>query len=176
MSNPFEALGIPETATAEEVRHAYHLLAKRCHPDHFQDEEQQKKAHEQMIALNRAYEEALRLATARANSPFTQQISCGDAIQLADKMMRQHKPESALRQLMCAATKDAAWFNKQGQILMAMEQYDSAHQSFREAVRRDPDNILYRRGALDAALALRESQSLRGKIRHFLKSVRQSLR
>ncbi len=168
MTNPFETLGVSPGASAEEVRHAYHALAKKWHPDHFQDPEEQRIAQEKMVLINRAYQEALHLATARAVSPYTQEIACEDAVHLAQKMLRQRSPESALRQLMRASTKNAAWYNQQGLILMAMEQYESAHQSFREAVRRDPTNNNYRRGALDAAVALRKSKSLAGRLKKLL--------
>ena len=161
-------LGIKPTASSEEVRHAYHLMAKKYHPDRFQDPEQQKAAQEKMTELNKAYQEALRLTTARATSPYMQEISCEDSIQLSAKMLRQQHPESALRELMRASTKNAAWYNQQGLVLMAMEQYESAHQSFREAVRREPSNNVYRRGALEAAVALKESQTLAGKVRKLL--------
>ena len=51
---------------------------------------------------------------------------------------------------------------------MDLEQYESAHQSFREAVRRDPENIEYRRGALDAAVALKKSKTFSGRLHHLL--------
>lgn len=165
MNDPFALLGIQENATAEEVRHAYHLLARKYHPDQFQDGASQRVAQEKMVAINLAYREALRMATDRASKPYTQEIACGDAVQLAEKMLRQRRPESALRQLMRAREKSALWYYEQGKILMEMEQYDSANQSFREAVRREPDNILYRRGALDATIALRDSKTLAGRIR-----------
>lgn len=164
MSNPFEVLGISASATAEQVRHAYHLLARKYHPDQFQDPEQQRIAQEKMVVINLAYQEALKLANARAVSPYTQEVTCEDAVKLSRKMLRTHSPESALRQLLRASTKNAEWFYQQGLVLMEMEQYESAHQSFREAVRRDPANNQFRRGALDAAVALKHSQSLIGRI------------
>lgn len=168
MSNPFEVLDVPPTATAEQVRHAYHLLARKFHPDQFQDPEQQRIAQERMVAINLAYQEALKLANARAASPYTQEVSCEDAVKLAQKMLKNQSPESALRQLMRASTRSSEWYYEQGVVLMAMDQFDSAHQSFREAVRRDPTNNRYRRGALDAAVALKESQSFLGKLKRIL--------
>ena len=53
----------------------------------------------------------------------------------------------------------------QGNILMALKQYETAHQSYREAVRRDPDNRQFREGALDAALAIKKSKTIGGKIK-----------
>ena len=41
---------------------------------------------------------------------------------------------------------------------MGMRQYDTAHQSFREAVRLNPDNNEYRQGALEAAVAVKKHQ------------------
>lgn len=41
---------------------------------------------------------------------------------------------------------------------MNLHQYDSAHQSFREAVRREPDNLQFRRGAFNAAMTLKKHQ------------------
>lgn len=168
VNDPFAMLGIRPTMDVDVVRRAYHLKAMKIHPDHFQDPEQQKIAQEQMVALNNAYEQALRLAGAQ-KAPYTQSIACDDAIRLARKMLAQRSPESALRQLMRATTRDADWFNLQGVILMQMDQYESAHQSFREAVRRDPDNMEYRRGALDAAVAMKKANTLGGKLKSFFK-------
>ena len=169
--NPFEVLGIRPTSDANELRRAYHAQAKKYHPDHFRDPEEQKAAQEKMMALNLAYEQALKLMNSRS-APYNQSIACEDAIRLARKMLTQRSPESALRQLMRAESKDGEWYNLQGVILMQMDQYDSAHQSFREAVRRDPDNMEYRRGALDAAIAMKKAKTIGGRLQQLLKPKR----
>ena len=56
MLDPYELLGIPPEADAEQIRHAYHLLAKKYHPDRFQDPQQQRQAQEKMTQLNLAYQ------------------------------------------------------------------------------------------------------------------------
>ena len=66
-----------------------------------------------------------------------------------------------------AEVRDAAWYNLQGDILMQLHQYESAHQSYREAVRRCPDNLEFRRGALNAALEMKKSKTLQGRIKTF---------
>ena len=76
---------------------------------------------------------------------------------------------AALRQLNRADSKDAEWYFIQGNILMALRQYETAHQSYREAVRRDPENRKFREGALDAALAMKKNRPLGEKIFSFLK-------
>lgn len=169
MNNPFEVLGLGPTADAEAVRAAYRRLVKQCHPDMFQDPAQRKAAQQKMITLNLAYEEAYHLASTRHINTYASALPTDDAIGVAAKMLRQHSPESALRQLMRAETRDGSWYAMQGQILMQMEQYESAHQSYREAVRREPENNAFRQGALDAAVAMRNSQTLAGRIRRLFR-------
>lgn len=169
MNNPFEALGLEPTAGAEEVRAAYRNLVKSCHPDMFPEGPERKAAQEKMIALNLAYEEAHHLALARRVNPYHENLSLEDALNLADKMLRQHSPESALRQLMRSESRDGRWYAAQGRILLEMEQYESAHQSYREAVRREPMNNEFRRGALDAAVAMKKAKTLRGRMERWFR-------
>lgn len=158
-------LGLRATADTEEVRAAYRALVKKCHPDQFLDAEEQKAAQDKLIALNLAYEAALKLALPPKTTTYTHALPQEDAKHLALKMLGQQNPESALRQLMRAEARDADWYNMQGLILMRLKQYESAHQSFREAVRREPDNIEYRRGALDAAVAMKKAATLGGRLK-----------
>ena len=169
MNNPFEVLGLPPTADAEEVRAAYRHLVKKCHPDMFQNPEERKTAQKKMIALNLAYEAAYHLASSRRVNTYSDTLPPADALHLASKMLRQHSPESALRQLMRAESRDGNWYAMQGQILMQMDQYESAHQSYREAIRREPKNNDFRQGALDAALAMKRSKTFRGRVEKMFK-------
>lgn len=168
MNNPFAKLGLSPGATADEVRSAYRALVKKCHPDLFQDPQQQKAAQEQFIALNIAYEEALRVAVPNRDV-YQKKLSEEDAILLAQKMMRRGAPENALRQLMRTDRRGAGWYHHQGQILMTMGQYDTAEQSFRTAVRLEPDNMDYRRMALEAHVASRETRTLFGRVKRWIK-------
>lgn len=165
MNNPFAVLGLTAAADAEEVRSAYRRLVRQCHPDQFLDGDERKAAQEKMIALNLAYEEAMRLAASHKPGMYTRELPTEDAKQLARKMLRQQGPESALRQLMRADRRDAGWYDLQGQILMRLRQYESAHQSFREAVKREPDSLDFRRNALDAAVAMKKANTLGGKLK-----------
>lgn len=152
--NAFEVLGLNMDADQAQVRAAYRSHVKRCHPDQFQEKEQQERAQEQLIRLNLAYEEALRI-TAQRQVGFSS-VPVEDAKRMAQKLMEQGRTENALRQLMRASVKDAEWYYLQGELLMRMRQYASAHQSYREATRRDPDNLQYRRGAFEAAKAVKK--------------------
>ncbi|MBQ9308128.1 MAG: DnaJ domain-containing protein [Clostridia bacterium] len=166
--NPFELLGIEPTNDLEKLRRAYHLKAKTLHPDQFQDAAQQEKANREMVRLNQAYEEAVKLVSARAYNPYFDQLSCEDAVKMATKLIHQEAPERALRQLMRATSRDASWFHAQGCALMQMNQFATAEQSFRRAVSMEPENLEYRRGAFDAYAEAKRAHSLKGKIRQML--------
>ena len=171
MSNPFETLGLQPWADADEIRRTYRRLVKQCHPDTVQDPEAKQLAQERMVRLNLAYEEALRLARPRRVSPPKRETTCGEAILSAQKLLERGNAAGALRQLLRTEERSAAWYDLQGRILMAMEEYESAHQSFREAIRRDPDNYAIREEALDAVLALRREQTLPGRVKKFWKGI-----
>ena len=172
--NPFEVLGLNAGANADDVRNAYRQLVKTCHPDKFLDADERKAAQEKMIALNLAYEEALKLTASRrsAATNYNRELTVEEAIALADKMLRRDSPEAALRHLMRTKNRNGSWFAMQGHVLMALEQFESAHQSYREAVRREPNNNVFRQGALDAAVALKKSRTLGGRIKKLLKNLK----
>ena len=171
MNNPFEVLGMKGLATPDEIRSAYRALARQCHPDMIQDPAEKEAAQTRMVALNLAYEEALRLASPRSNNPVTPVLSSAEAILMAQRAMARDNPEGALRSLIRCEERDGDWYYMQGKVLMAMEEYESAHQSFRQAVRMDPENNVYRAGALAAAVAQQKAQKLPGKVKRVFKHL-----
>ena len=171
MNNPFEVLGLRGWADQDEIRSAYRALVKQCHPDMIQDPLLKEEAQARMVALNLAYEEALRLASPRPQMPAGPSSSTAEAILMAERALARDNPESAMRQLMHCDKRDGDWYYMQGKVLMALEQYESAHQAFREAVRRSPENNVYRSGALAAVVAQREAQTLHGKVKKVFKNI-----
>ncbi len=58
MTDPFQTLGIPSSASEEEIKSAYHRLAKKYHPDLHPGDRQ---AEAKMKEINEAYAEAMRI-------------------------------------------------------------------------------------------------------------------
>ena len=170
MNNPFEVLGLKGWADQEEIRTAYRALVKQCHPDMIQDPVRKQEAQDRMVQLNLAYEEAIRLAAPRIQ-PAAAELPTAAAVLMAERSLARDNPEAALRQLLRSGQRDGDWYYMQGKVLMALEEFDSAHQSFREAVRLDPENNTYRAGALAAAVALQKEQKLPGKVRKVFKNL-----
>lgn len=169
MYEAFELLGLKTGATSQEVRLAYRRMVKTCHPDQFQEGEERRAAQEKLLKLNLAYEEALRLVERRTVG--FNLISQEEAKHFAQRLIDQGNLESALRQLGRADSRDADWYYMQGNILMGLKQYETAHQSYREAVKREPENRKYRASALDAALAMKKNRPIGEKLHDWVKGA-----
>ncbi len=156
MTNAFEILGIRPTQDKAKIRAAYHKRVKYCHPDRFKNPNEQEKAQKKLIELNLAYEEAMKYIAHSANY---NSVPALQAKRFAEALLEKNEPESALRQLVRADSKDAEWYYIEGSIMMKLHQYEAAHSSFRESVRREPDNLKYRRAALQAALELKKRKN-----------------
>ncbi|MEG0767092.1 MAG: J domain-containing protein, partial [Clostridia bacterium] len=162
MQNPFSVLDIDCHANAQAVRAAYHVKVKQCHPDGLQGDVAQKAAQERLVRLNLAYEEAMRQVTLRdAGGP---QAILPDAMQVARKLNEQGHVDAALRILNRAPLRDGDWYYLQGNLLLRKHEAQAAHESFRAAVRTDPQNHEYRNAALTAAVAMRKQQTLHGRM------------
>ena len=56
MSDPYQVLNIPSTASDEEVKKAYRALARKYHPDNYHDNPLADLAQEKMKEINEAYD------------------------------------------------------------------------------------------------------------------------
>lgn len=167
--NAFEVLGLSRDADLQQLKKAYHSKAKLCHPDLYTDPVEQEDAQRRMVALNLAYEQAMQLIEKRPVS--FHKIPLDQAKAGARRLLDQKYYESALMQLSRAEQKDAEWFALQGEVLLGFKEYDTAHQSFREAVRRQPEDMRYRRLALDAALMVKRNRQLPHRVMHSLQGL-----
>ena len=60
MNNPYDILGITQSASNEEVKQAYRALAKKYHPDNYIDSPVADVAERKMQEINWAYDEILK--------------------------------------------------------------------------------------------------------------------
>lgn len=169
MTSAFEILGLPIDASREQVRKAYHQQAKANHPDLQRSDADQAEAQRRMVALNLAYEQAMAVA-GQPRAGF-HKVPLVQARQIVRRLIDQGHLDSALMQLGRAESRDAEWYSLQGEVMMGFREYDTAHQSFREAVRLQPDNMRYRQFALDAALAVKRQRYLPLRLKDSLQGL-----
>ena len=68
MNDPYKILGVPESASDEEVKKAYLKLARKYHPDNYHDNPLADLAQEKMKDINAAYEEITKERSGRGSS------------------------------------------------------------------------------------------------------------
>ena len=60
--NPYKVLGIKEGASYDEIKRAYRELAKKYHPDKYQNNPLSDLADEKMREINEAYDMLIRIS------------------------------------------------------------------------------------------------------------------
>lgn len=61
MNNPYEVLGVPESATDEEVKKAYRALSRKYHPDANVNNPNKAQAEEKFKEIQQAYQTIMRI-------------------------------------------------------------------------------------------------------------------
>lgn len=156
-------LNVPENAGECEIRTSYRLLARKWHPDRFQEGPERAWAEKQMIEINQAYNALINRC--KIHLP----ASSGERFKEV-RLLIEAGQLSRARQLMCAMDeRSAEWNFHFGQMLLKRNDYEKAVVYLKIAVRQAPQNEEYKR-SLEKAETLYNKKRLGGvlkKLRDF---------
>ena len=166
MRDPYQVLGVPSTATDEEVKKAYRDLARKYHPDNYHDNPLADLAQERMKEINEAYEAVQSQRKAQRSGGYSAsgtgygtgyggyQSAYQGGYQGGSRYQRVRMAISSgdlnlAEELLNAQTNhDAEWNFLKGAICYRRGWLDEARQYYQTAVAMAPDNPEYQR-ALD---------------------------
>lgn len=152
MTDPYNVLGVPPTATDEQVKSAYRELARKYHPDSYQNNPLADLASEKMKEINDAYDTVMKMRRGGtgngADAPHYPGGGGGAAsTQFADvrRMINQNRVTEAEELLngVPSSTRDAEWYFLRGSIFYTRGWLDEAFNHFAQACRMSPNNPEY---------------------------------
>ena len=161
MNDPYKTLGIEPGASDEEIKRAYRELARKYHPDNYQNNPLADLAEEKMKEINEAYD-ALTRQRSGGGGGYSSGYSAGYASQSAGGYQYQRQSAGSaeyarVRQLINAGQLDQADALLQGSGPKTAEYYflagsiayrrgwlDEARQNYAMACQMDPGNMEYR--------------------------------
>ncbi len=161
MRDPYQVLGVPSTATDEEVKKAYRDLARKYHPDNYHDNPLADLAQERMKEINEAYETVQSQRKAARSGGYSAggqsygqsygyQGGYASRYQRVRMAISQGDLNLAEELLNAQSDHDAEWNFLKGAVCYRRGWLDEARQYYQTAVQMDPDNAEYQR-ALDVA-------------------------
>ena len=149
MTDPYQVLGIQPNATDDEVKAAYRELAKKYHPDNYNNNPLSDLAQEKMQEVNEAYDAIIRMR--RQSGPAPQGAGpsrSGGASRFMDirNLIRTGRVMDAETLLdgIPGNARDGEWYFLKGSVLFKKGWLDDAYNHFSTAVRMDPGNMEYR--------------------------------
>ena len=153
MNDPYQTLGVAETASDEEIKKAYRELARKYHPDNYHDNPLADLAQEKMKEINAAYEEINRRRSAGGSG-------YGGGYGSYQQTYRQQSGSSVLQQVRIAiqtgnltraeallsnyTDHNAEWNFLRGAVCYRRGWMDEAKRYYETACQMDPGNPEYR--------------------------------
>jgi len=154
MRDPYEVLGISQNASDEEVKKAYRNLARKYHPDNYQDNPLADLAEEKMKEVNEAYDLITKTRSGGGGS-YDSGYNGGSAYQRQSystggsefSQVRQYinagNLDGAEQLLQGIPQKNGEWYFLMGSIAYRRGWLDEARQNYQIACRMEPGNMEY---------------------------------
>lgn len=155
MRDPYEVLGVSQNASDDEIKKAYRNLARKYHPDNYQDNPLADLAEEKMKEINEAYDLITKTRSGTGGGGSHGGYHSGSAYQSSGygasgsefAQVRQHinsgNLDTAEQILQGCAAKNGEWYFLMGSIAYRRGWLDEARQNYQIACRMEPGNPEY---------------------------------
>ncbi len=148
--NPYEVLGVPETATDEEIKKAYRELVRKYHPDKYYDNPLADVAAEKMKEINAAYDEITKIRREGGGSSYGNgygynQSGYNGHFGDVRRLIMQNRIAEAEELLdgVPEYSRDAEWYFLKGSIYYKRGWLSEAARCFERAYQAEPNNPEY---------------------------------
>lgn len=151
MRDPYSVLGVSQSASDEEVKKAYRELARKYHPDNYQNNPLADLAEEKMKEINQAYDTITKQRSGGySGSPsggyqqgYTSTSSNPAYVRIRN-LINAGDLNQAEQLLFEMTQKDGEWYFLSGSIAYRKGWLDEAMQNYSRAVQMEPGNMEYR--------------------------------
>ena len=160
MKDPYSVLGVSQSASDEEVKKAYRELARKYHPDNYQNNPLADLAEEKMKEINEAYDSITKMRSGGGQQSAGGYRASGNAQNYAGQQGYSYGQDptfARIRNLIHAGNlaaaeqmlygtplKNGEWYFLAGSIAYRKGWLDEAMQNYHRAVQMDPNNMEYR--------------------------------
>ena len=153
MRDPYSVLGVSPNASDEEVKKAYRELARKYHPDNYQNNPLADLAEEKMKEINEAYDTITKQRSGGGGYQSSQSYGGGyqrsysssnSTYAQVRSMINAGDLAGAERLLFEVSQRDGEWYFLSGSIAYRKGWMDEAMQNYARAVQMEPNNMEYR--------------------------------
>ena len=155
MNDPYQVLGVKPDASDDEIKKAYRDLARKYHPDNYQNNPLADLAEEKMKEINEAYDAVTKLRSGGGGggysssggyqSAYRQQSQSSDpTFARVRTLINGNNLDQAEQLLRGIDTRTAEWYFLAGSVAYRRGWLDEAKQNYQIAVNMEPNNMEYR--------------------------------